>query len=185
MEPIISYGGLLVVLAGGIFCRNERVFIALATAFSALFAAAITLRYWWILAGLLSPWFPPAELCFGCYWLPFGILYFVILKLKDNVDERDIPVYPRFISFILSPLLMAVPFAVFLCGIMASLQISLPERWEAYKPADMPIRWDRLMINAYQAVEDKVCRIHPSDAGHTRFPKAVIPHGAPTEPLWE
>ncbi len=182
---IISYAGILVVLVGGWLCRKERVFIALATALAAIFAAAITLRCWWLLARVLAPWFPPAELCFGCYWLPFGFFYFLLLKLKDGVDERDTPVYPAFVNRILSPLLMAVPFAVFLCGILASVQISLPEASASYEPDEMPIRWDRLMITAYQSIEDKVCKIPASDPAHTRFPKATIPHGVPTDPLWE
>ena len=187
METIISYGGLLAILVGAWLCRRERLFVALATALAALFAAAIALRYWWLLVTLISTVmsFPPAELCFGCYWVIFGVVYYVLLRLKDSPDERDVPLYPPLVTNIFVPLLMAVPICIFVCGIMTSIQISLPEAWKTYKPSDMPIPWDRAMITAYQAVEEKVCKIGASDPAHTRFPKRSIPHDAPTQPLWE
>ena len=172
-------------------CREERLFVALANALAALFAAAITLRYWWLLARLINSVtssvisFPAGELCFGCFWLIFGITYGMLLRFKDNVDERDTPLYPPFVNRIFVPLLAAVPFFVLVCGVMTSLQISLPQVWTTYDRATMPIHWDRLMIDAYQDIEENVCGISPHDPSHSRFPKLTLPNAASGKPLWK
>jgi len=187
MEIVISIAGLLVVLVGAWLCRKERLFLALANALAALFAAAIALRYWWLLARLISSVvsFPAGELCFGCFWVPFGVTYYTLLRLKDGVDERDIPLYPPLVNRIFVPLLAAVPFCVFLCGIMASIQISLPQAWTTYDRTKMPIPWDRLLIDAYQDVEENICGISAHDPSHTRFPALKIPRIPTARPLWQ
>ncbi|GEM_PF-4872247 len=186
-EQFLSIAGVPVILIGAWLCRRQPLFEVIMNAFAALFAAAIALRYWWLLASLIGSLlsFRPGEISFGSFWILFGLAYMLLLRLKNIPEDRDQPEFPGWAQGVFSFLFAAVTVCVIWCSLLSSLLIVLPKASETYDRDKQFIHWDRTLISVYQAAESRLLGIRAGSPEHTRFPKTDIPHDDTHEPLWE
>jgi hypothetical protein len=59
---------------------------------------------------------------------------------------------------------------ILVCTVMSSLSVVVPKLWRDYDRQKLIVPFDRAPMLVYQAIEQRLVGIAPTDPGHTRLP---------------
>ena len=171
-EIVISVVAFLIILGFTRLGMYFGAFYELAGTVFQFLAMMITLRYWWLLTRLLSPWFNGENgyAAFGAYWVMFLVGSIPLILLMACAERQATPRYPRVIDVVFGLVFGAVSATILVCTVMASLSVIIPKLWPDYDRQKLILPMDRAPIVVYQAIEEHWLGIAPNDPGRTRFP---------------
>jgi uncharacterized membrane protein required for colicin V production len=168
----LSVVALVLILALSRVGAIYGAFAELTNLLLAVIAAAVSLRYWYLITGCLLTMTPlPATYATViAFWAPFLVVSLTLLFLARLIREEAQPRYPHRLDAALGFVFSLGSGAIFVCAILMSLSVAAPAFWSKYNRAELLLPFDRAPIVAYQFVEQRLAGLAADDPARTRLP---------------
>ena len=172
IELLICIAAALSVLVFARVGVHFGVFYEVTSTIFLFLAMVLALRFWHSLTRLLAPWFndEPCYAAFVAYWILFLVGAVPLIALMSHVTERTMPRYPLVLDTVIGFVFGGLSAAIVICTVMTSLSLIAPKVWPDYQRDRLLWPLDRVPIVVYQAIEEDLLKIAPTDPAHTRFP---------------
>jgi len=169
-ELLICSAALLLIFISAQLGAKSGGASALSWALASILAVLVTMRYWFLLSrcateNALASLPVAASLCF---WGPFLVIVFVIMRLCETHLEQFASVAPSFVGRILGLLFGATAGAVFASALILTLGILVPQCFS--KPSNLPVPIHEMPILAFRWIETNVAGVSQGDPAHTPLP---------------
>jgi len=151
---------------------NFGVFYEVTSTLYLFLAMLVALRFWHPLTEWIAPWLS-GEQCYAAfvaYWILFLLGSTPLIGLMSRVTEGTMPRYPELLDRVIGFIFGGLSAAIIICTVLTSWSVIAPKVWPDYQRDRLLWQLDRQPIIAYQAIEEKLLRIAPTDPAHTRFP---------------
>jgi hypothetical protein len=172
LEPALSVLAIGVILYLGRLGILFGAFQELSNALWLFFAMMVTLRYWWLVTGVLISFTPltGAYAALVAFWALFLVACVSLLLLIWSADKGTVARYPRILDSVFGATFGALSAAILVSCLMLSLSVILPEIVDSYQRTGLIVPLDKLPIGVYQTMEKDCFGIPEDDPGHTRLP---------------
>ena len=174
-SELFIYGAALLVLFLSVQAgARSGAFSALSWMLSSMLSLLITLRYWFLLSRAAAGYESSAPmhiLAIGCFWLPFLVMIFFFLKLRETYVDEFESVTTSFFGRVLGAVFGAVSGAVFVSALLLTASLLAPESFPAGQPTPLSGTLDAMPVRAYRFLETRLAGVDEKDPAHTPLPK--------------
>jgi hypothetical protein len=169
---LVCFGAFVIVFLCAQMGSKAGAFVGLCGMLNTLFSLFVALRYWFISTRWLAGHddLPVAALGLVAFWIVFGVVAVIFLKVRMNMTDVFESVVPSLIDRILGGIFGLVGGLAFTGAVMMTLTLLAPSVWPAYNSANLPLAIDRWPLQTYRFIETRVAGIAPTEAGHTPLP---------------
>jgi len=173
-ELLIYAAALLVLFLSAQAGARSGAFAALSWMLNSVFAFLITMRYWFLLTHAASAYETASLpiLATFCFWLPFVLILFVLVKLRENYISEFEAVSASFVGRLLGALFGTVSGAVFAAALVMTFSLLAPDYFPAGQPTHLPVPLDAMPPMAFRYLETNLAGVNEKNPAHTPLPRA-------------
>jgi len=173
-ELFIYAAALLVLFLSAQTGAKSGAFAALSWMLTSVFALLVTMRYWFLVTHAASAYETVSLpiLATFCFWLPFVLLLFVLVKLREAYLYEFEAVSGSFVGGLLGALFGTVSGAVLVAALAMTASLLAPQYFPVGQPTLLPIALDAMPQRAFRYLETNLAGVSEKDPAHTPLPKA-------------
>ena len=171
---LLIYGAALLILFFSVQAGAKAgAFAALSCMLGSVFSLLVTLRYWFLIcrAGAAYQSASLPILAALCFWLPFIVILFLFLKLREAYIQEFESTATSFLGGALGALFGGVSGAVFAAALILTASLLSPESFATEKAGALPIALDSVPAVAFRYLEKNLAGVDTHDPAHTLLPK--------------